>query len=158
VKLNKINSTENGVKGSVHTVQEDMVTLIATKATNKPLKKKRRTQFKEEDDEAFRRRNFPKNHLHGLNTSRMRMAINTRYLTPKTLKERHFITAIHLIIATMLNGIHMPQQTSLFVRNSRGSRTKMVPQHLILRKPMRTKLLKNMQIVMMEMMTNRSRL
>jgi len=52
VKLNKINSTENGVKGSVHTVQEDMVTLIATKATNKPLKKKRRTQFKEEDDEA----------------------------------------------------------------------------------------------------------
>ena len=52
VKFNKINSTENGFKGYVHTVQEDIVALIATKATNKPLTKKRRIQFKEEDDEA----------------------------------------------------------------------------------------------------------
>jgi len=52
LKCNKINSTENGFKGSVHTVQEDIVALIATKATNKSLKKKRRTTFKEEDDEA----------------------------------------------------------------------------------------------------------
>jgi len=52
VKFNKINSTENGFQGYVHTVQEDIVALIAPKATNKPLKMKRRTQFKEEDDEA----------------------------------------------------------------------------------------------------------
>ena len=52
VKFNKIKSTENGFKRSVHTVQEDIVALIATKATNKPIKKKRKTQFKEEDEEA----------------------------------------------------------------------------------------------------------
>jgi len=52
VKFNKINSTEHGFKGSVHTVQENIVALIVTKATNKPLKKKRRTKFKEEYDEA----------------------------------------------------------------------------------------------------------
>jgi len=50
VKFKKINSTENGFKGSVHTVQEIIVVLIAAKATNKPLKKKK-TQFKEKDDE-----------------------------------------------------------------------------------------------------------
>ena len=52
VKFNKINSTENGFEGSVHTVQEDIVALIATKSTNKPIKKKIMTQFKEEDYEA----------------------------------------------------------------------------------------------------------
>jgi len=52
VKFNKINSTVNRSKGSVHTMQEDIVALIAIKGTKKSLKKKRRTKFKEEDDEA----------------------------------------------------------------------------------------------------------
>ena len=51
VKFNKINSTENGFKGSVHTVKEDIVALVAAKATNKSLKKKRKPQSKEEDED-----------------------------------------------------------------------------------------------------------
>jgi len=81
VKFNKINSTENGFKGSVHTVQEDIVIFIATKATNKPLKKKRKEGHnlrKKTMKLILRRRNSPKDHNHGLNTSKMRTVINIK--------------------------------------------------------------------------------
>ena len=41
VKFNKINATDNGFKGSVHTVQDDIVALIAAKTPKKPTKKKK---------------------------------------------------------------------------------------------------------------------
>ena len=51
VKYNKINSTENGFKGSVHTVQEDIVALIAAKTKKPQIQKKRKPQEEDVDNE-----------------------------------------------------------------------------------------------------------
>ena len=60
VKYNKINSTENGFKGSVHTVQEDIVALIATKVKKPQIKKKRKPQEDDVDDKPPKKKQFSK--------------------------------------------------------------------------------------------------
>ena len=60
VKFNKINATDKGFKGSVHTVQEDIVALIATKTPKKSTKKKGKSTIEEGDDEEPPKKKFSK--------------------------------------------------------------------------------------------------
>ena len=52
IKLNKIKTTDNGLKGSVHIAQEDIVTLIAAKVTKKITKNPKRKLLEEDKDDA----------------------------------------------------------------------------------------------------------
>merc|ERR1740124_662728 len=60
VNCNKINSTDNGFKGSVHTVQEDIVALIAAKIPKKLIKKKKKPTLEEGHDEEPPKKKFSK--------------------------------------------------------------------------------------------------
>ena len=123
IKYNKIATTEGGFKGSVHSVQEDIVALFATKANSH---KKRKAEDEDNPNTKFKKAklNTPPWITHFQNNG-----VKYKIGDSKEFNEKNFISAMQQSIATRSSGTLTSQKYAAFAKF--GSRRKQTAQQIM---------------------------